>query len=68
MNLNLDAQFFLQLAAQAFLKAFLRLPFATGEFPKTAQMSVGMALGDEELAVAKNQASSDLDGGTRNYQ
>ena len=68
VNFDLDAKLFPQLTAQAFLKAFVRLPFATREFPESAQVSAGVSLRDEKLAVAKDQTGCDLDGGPRKYE
>lgn len=57
-------QFLPQLADETFLKSFSRLTFAAGEFPQTAQVRIGVALGDEELAGPEDEAGADFDGAT----
>ena len=47
---NFNPQLLPQFATQAFLERFLRLPFASGKFPKSTQMIVRAALRDEEFA------------------
>lgn len=60
LDLNIDSQFLAQLAPQAFFITFIRLAFATGKFPKPAQMDVRVAARDEKFPVAKNQTSGNL--------
>ena len=57
---NLHAQLLADLADEAFLKRFARLALAAGEFPQSAQVRLGMALGDEELAVAEDERGADF--------
>ena len=58
---DFDAQLFAQLANQALLKALSRLALAAGEFPKTAQMRMGLPLRDEELARTEKKTGANLD-------
>ena len=59
-NFNFDSQFLTQFADQALFERFIRFAFATGKFPKPAEMRIRVALGDEKFAVAKNQASGNF--------
>ena len=60
---HLDAQLLAQFARQAGFKGLVRLAFAAGELPQPAQVRVGMALGDEQFAVAEDQGGGDIDDG-----
>ena len=46
---------------QARFKGLVRLAFAAGELPQPAQVRVGMALGDEQFALAEDQGGGDID-------
>ena len=59
--MNFDSQFFAQFPGQAGFKGFVGLALATGEFPQSAQVRIGVALGDQQLAVSENQAGGDVD-------
>ena len=59
-NHDLDAQFFTKLAPEALLEGFARFAFATGEFPQAAEMRGGVALGDEQLTGAEDEAGADF--------
>lgn len=48
-NGDFNAQFFANLALETGLKGFARLAFASGKLPESAQVGLGMALGDEEF-------------------
>ncbi len=58
---NVHSQFLADFPDEALLEGFTRLTLAAGEFPATAQMRRGVALGDQEAAVAKNKRGADLD-------
>ena len=62
-NDDFDPQLFPQFARQTLFEGFVRFTFAAGKFPKSAKVDVHMTLGDEQLAAAKNQAGSNVDGG-----
>ena len=51
---DFDAEFFAKLACQTLVEGFARLPLAAWKFPESTEMSRGVALGDKELAVAKD--------------
>jgi hypothetical protein len=61
-NGDLDAEFFAQLPNQTGLERLSWLQFAPGKFPKSAQMSVRIALGDQQLAAMENQGGGDSEG------
>ena len=54
------AQLLTDFADEALLKGFARLALAAGKFPQPAQMRTGVALGDQELAVAEDERGADL--------
>ena len=58
---DFDAEFFAEFAREAVLESFTGLKFAAGEFPEAAEVIAGAALGDEELAVAEDEAGGDVD-------
>ena len=60
-DFRLDAQFLGQFAMQALLEGFARLAFPAGKFPQAAQVRLRLPLGDEQLALAKDQARRHLD-------
>src|SRR5689334_11537998 len=62
MHFHLHAQFFFEFPAQTVLETLARFNLATGKFPQAAEMSVRIALGNEQLAVTKNQGGGDGDG------
>ena len=62
---DFDAEFFPQFTDKALLEGFARFAFATGKFPQAAQMRIGVALRDEQLAGTEDQARADLNRGTR---
>src|SRR6476619_6333270 len=47
---------------KAVLETLARFELAAGKFPQAAQMCVRIALGNEQLAVTKNQGGGDDDG------
>src|SRR6185369_12575896 len=47
---------------KAVLETLARFELAAGKFPQAAQMCVRIALGNEQLAVTKNQGGGDGDG------
>ena len=61
-DLDFDAEFLQQFALQAIFIGFTGMAFAAGKFPQAAQMRLRAALGDQEQAVAENQAGGDIDG------
>src|SRR3954447_2927978 len=50
---------------EALFEGLVWLALASRKFPKTAEVSVGVALGDEEFAIAEDQTGSDFDGHER---
>ena len=58
---DFDSKFLHQLAVKRLFEGFFGFEFAAGEFPEPAEMPIGRALGDEQLAVAEDQAGRDLD-------
>jgi hypothetical protein len=60
-RLDLQAEFFLELAAQADLVALVRFTLATGELPKSGQKISGTPLSDQQAAFAKDKPSRDFD-------
>ena len=44
-------------------KGLVRLAFAARELPQPAQVRIGVALGDEQLAVAEDQGGGDINDG-----
>ena len=59
---NFHAQLLADFADEALLKGFARLAFAAGKFPQSAEMRIGMALRDEQFAVAEDERGADFDG------
>ncbi len=57
---NFNPQFLANLTNQASFKSFARLALAAGKFPKSAEMRFGVALRDEQFAVAENQRGRKL--------
>jgi len=57
----LDTKFLAQFTREAFFECFIRLALAAREFPQTSQMSIGVALSNQQFAIAEDQASSDID-------
>src|SRR5438552_3842599 len=57
---HLDSKFFPQFPLQALLKSLVRLAFATWELPSTTKMGISLALCDQKLASAKNQAGRNV--------
>jgi len=60
---DFDAEFLTQFAHQAILKALTWLALAAWEFPQPAEMRPGVALCDEQFAVAEDQSGTDFNGG-----
>ena len=61
-HFDLNPQFLPQLPAQTLLKGFARLAFATGKLPQTAEMLLWPALGDEQVAIARDEAGGHFNG------
>jgi hypothetical protein len=59
---DFDPEFLSQFTGQALLERLVRFAFASGEFPKTAQMSFGVALRNEEASIPKHEPGGDIDG------
>jgi len=59
-NADLDSQFLPQFPHEALLERFALLALATGKFPQTAEMRIRVALCDQHLSVAENQAGGDV--------
>ena len=57
---HFDAEFFTQLTRETRFKTFIALALATGKFPQSAEMCVSVALRDEQLAIAKDEAGADF--------
>ena len=53
---HLDSQFLPQLAFEALLESLASLAFATREFPQTAKVRLCVALSNQELAIAEDDA------------
>ena len=62
-DVDLDIQFFEQLAMEALFKCFMRLPFSAWKFPEPAQVRLWVALSDEQLTVAEHHACRDVNNG-----
>lgn len=60
-NDDFHAEFLAQLAPETLLEGFTGLAFAAGKFPQPPEMRGGVALGDEQLAGAKDEARADFD-------
>ena len=60
-DVNFNSKFLLQFAMKAVLKALSRFAFAAGKFPQAAEMRSGGALGNEELAGAKDETGGHFD-------
>ena len=57
---DFDAQLFAKLTPEALAEGFPMLAFPSRKFPKPTEVGRGRTAGDEEFAVAKNQARRDL--------
>ena len=57
---DFNSQFLTKLTDQAPLEAFARFTFASGKFPQPALVRIGVALGDKQLAIAKDERSGNL--------
>ena len=60
---DLDPQFLVQFADEALLKALVWLTLAAREFPQATQMGIGETLGNQELAIAEDEACGHVDDG-----
>ena len=60
-NLDFDAKFFHQLAAEAVLKLFSPLPFASWELPEAPEVISRSPLGHKQLSLPKHQTRGDFD-------
>jgi hypothetical protein len=47
------------------LEGFVRFALAAGKFPQATEMRLGVTLGDEQFAVAKNQGGGDVRDGLK---
>jgi hypothetical protein len=52
---NFYAEFFTEFANEALIGSLAGFAFAAGEFPQTTEVRVGVALGDEQFAVVKQE-------------
>ena len=53
---HLDAQLLLQFTNEASFEGFAGFALATGKFPQTTEMRIGMASGDKKLARSEDEA------------
>ncbi len=60
-DLRLNAEFLGQFTMKALLEAFVRFAFPAREFPQASQVGIGFPLGDEQLALAEDQARCHFD-------
>ena len=61
---NVHAEFLADFADEALLESFAGLAFAAGKFPKSAEVRLRVALGDEQSAVMEDERGADFDGFT----
>ena len=57
---NFQAKFFADFPDKTLLEGFIRLAFAAGKFPKSAEVRIRVALGDEQFAVAEDERGADF--------
>lgn len=62
-DLDLNSQFLEQFATEAVGEVFVGVSFAAGKLPEPGEVGVGGALGEEEAAVAEEEAGGDVDPG-----
>ena len=60
--LYFDSQLLGEFAMEALFKGLVRFPLAAWKLPQSAEVRLGMPLGDQQFAFTKNQASRDVYG------